>query len=44
MRVFFASLMDICHLGNAKLEPKLQKSQGRVVLRETLKRTILEPT
>ena len=44
MRVFFASLMDKCHLGIANLEPKLQKSQGRVLLRETLKRTILEPT
>ena len=29
----FATLMDICHLKNADLEPKLQKCQGRVVLR-----------
>ena len=29
----FASLMDICHLKNAKLEAKLQKYKGRVVLR-----------
>ena len=25
--------MDICHLENAELEPKLQKYQGRVLLR-----------
>ena len=25
--------MDICHLKNAELEPKLQKYEGRVVLR-----------
>ena len=25
--------MDICHLKNAELEPKLQKCKGRVVLR-----------
>ena len=25
--------MDICHLKNAKLEPKVQKYKGRVVLR-----------
>ena len=29
----FASLMDICHLKNSKLEPKIQKYKGRVVLR-----------
>ena len=29
----FATLMDICHLKNAELEPTLQKSKGRVVLR-----------
>ena len=28
----FATLMDICHLKNAELEPKLQKYKGRVVL------------
>ena len=32
-RAHFASLMDICHLKNAELEPKLQKYKGRVVLR-----------
>ena len=31
--VQFGTLMDICHLKNAELEPKLQKWQGRVVLR-----------
>ena len=31
--VHFASLMDIRHLKNAELEPKLQKYKGRVVLR-----------
>ena len=31
--VHFASLMDICHLKNAKLEAKHQKYKGRVVLR-----------
>ena len=31
--VYFASLMDICHLKNAELEAKHQKFQGRVVLR-----------
>ena len=29
-KVHFVSLMDICHLKNAELEPKLQKSQGRI--------------
>ena len=32
-KVHFASLMDICHLKNAKLEAKHQKYKGRVVLR-----------
>ena len=32
-KVHFATLMDICHLKNAELEPKLQKYKGRVVLR-----------
>ena len=31
-KVHFASLMDICHLKNAELEPKLQKYEGRAVL------------
>ena len=31
--VQFGTLMDICHLKNEELEPKLQKWQGRVVLR-----------
>ena len=29
----FATLMDICHLKNAELEPKCQKYKGWVVLR-----------
>ena len=29
----FASLMDLCHLKNSKLEPKFQKFKGRVVFR-----------
>ena len=33
MKVHFATLMDIVHLKNAKLEPKFQKYKGRVVLR-----------
>ena len=32
-KVHFATLMDICHLKNADLEPKFQKYKGRVVLR-----------
>ena len=28
--VHFASLMDICHLKNAELQPQFQKYQGRV--------------
>ena len=32
-KVHFATLMDICHLKNAELEPKCQKYKGRVVLR-----------
>ena len=32
-KVHFASLMDICHLGNAELGRKHQKYKGRVVLR-----------
>ena len=31
--VYFASLVDICHLKNSELEPKIQKYNGRVVLR-----------
>ena len=31
--VHFASLMDICHLKNSELEPKIQKDKGRVTLR-----------
>ena len=31
--VYFASLMDICHLKNAELEAEHQKYKGRVVLR-----------
>ena len=32
-KVHFVTLIDICHLKNAELEPKLQKYKGRVVLR-----------
>ena len=32
-KVHFATLMDMCHLENAELEPKLQKYKGRVLLR-----------
>ena len=32
-KVHFASLIGICHLKNAELEPKHQKYKGRVVLR-----------
>ena len=32
-KVYFASLMDICHFKNAGLEAKHQKYKGRVVLR-----------
>ena len=31
-KVHFASLMDLCHLKKAELEPQFQKYQGRVVL------------
>ena len=31
-KVHFATLMDICHLKNAELEPEFQKHKGRVVL------------
>ena len=34
--VHFPSLMDICHLKNAKLETKHQKYEGRIVLRGDL--------
>ena len=36
-KIHFAILMDICHLKNAKLEPKLQKYKGIVVLRTQVK-------
>ena len=32
-KVHFATLIDICHLKHAELEPKYQKYKGRVVLR-----------
>ena len=35
-KVHFATLMDICHLKNAELKPKLQKNKGRVVLRRNI--------
>ena len=31
-KVHFASLMDLCHLKNAELEPQIQKYKGRLVL------------
>ena len=31
-KVHFATLMDICHLENAELEPELEKYEGSVVL------------
>ena len=31
-KVHFATLMDICYLKNAELEPHLQKYNGRIVL------------
>ena len=31
-KVYFAALMDLCHLENSELEPKFQKHKGRVVL------------
>ena len=35
-KVHFATLMDICHLKNAELEPKFQWYKGRVVLRDDI--------
>ena len=32
-KVYFVSLMDLCHLNNSELEPQFQKYKGRVVLR-----------
>ena len=32
-KVHLATLMDICHLKNAELEPKYQKNKGGFVLR-----------
>ena len=32
-KVQFASLLDLCHLKNAELEPKFHMKKGRVVLR-----------
>ena len=32
----FASLMDVCHLKNSKLEPKFQKYKRRVVLQSDI--------
>ena len=34
--VHFATLMDICHLQNAELEPTFQRYKGRVVLRSDM--------
>ena len=33
MRIYFALLMDICHLKNSELEPQYLKYKGRVALR-----------
>ena len=41
-KVHFASLMDLCHLKNAELDPKFQKYKGRVVLRGDMWKTTLE--
>ena len=35
-KVHFATLMDLCHLKNAELGPKLPKYTGRVVLRNDI--------
>ena len=35
-KIHFASLMDLCHLKNSKLEPQFQKYKGRVVLRSDI--------
>ena len=35
--------MDMCHLKNAELEPKLKMCKGRVVLRGDIVKTTLEP-
>ena len=42
-KVHFGTLMDICHLENAELEPQFQKYKGRVVLRGDIVKTTLEP-
>ena len=36
IKVHFVSLIDICHLKNAKLETKHQKYRDRVVLRDDI--------
>ena len=41
--VHFATLMDMCHLKNAELEPTLQKYKGRVVLRRDIVRWLWSP-
>ena len=41
-KVHLASLMDICHLKNAKSETKHQKYKGRVVLRGHILKVILD--
>ena len=40
-KVHFATLLDIRHLKNAELKPKIQKYKGRVVLRGVILRTRL---
>ena len=38
--VHFASLVDLCHLKNSELEPKLQFFKGRVVLRRDIVKNV----
>ena len=42
--VHFATLMDICNLQNAELEPQFQKYKGSVVLRGDIVKTIQDLT
>ena len=42
--IHFASLMDLCHLKNSRVEPRFQKYKGRVVLRGDIVKMILVRT
>ena len=42
--IFFASLMDICHLKISELEPQFQEHKGRVVLRGDSEKIIQDLT